>query len=391
VGVIEVLFWVCVLLVLHTYLVYPLLLLIASSAVQAWRDLRYLRSRQERRRAPREPLLLPAVSLIIPAHNEERYLPGKLQNLAALDYPPDRLQVIFISDGSTDSTNAILRSVESDILQVVYLPTRGGKAAALNQAVAGSRHEIIVFSDAATLFARDAVKKLVRHFADPQVGVVCGALQFQGSAESCQTEGVYWGYESMIRLMESRLGVTLSGSGAIYALRRQCFVPLAADTLVEDLVVPMNARALGFRVLYDPEARATDFAASTVAGEFTRRVRIATGSFQVLGQLLRAPLDARTKFAFLSHKVLRWLIPFLLIGMLVSSASLWPQPLYRALFVGQLLFYAWGVLGYVLRARVQRVRYVLLGYYLVAIHLAFLVGFVHFLLRHNEAGWRRVS
>jgi cellulose synthase/poly-beta-1,6-N-acetylglucosamine synthase-like glycosyltransferase len=168
-------------------------------------------------------------------------------------------------------------------------------------------------------------------------------------------------------------------------------VPLAADTLVEDLVVPMNARALGFRVLYDPEARATDFAASTVAGEFTRRVRIATGSFQVMGRLLRAPLDARTKFAFVSHKVLRWIIPFLLIGMFLSSASLWPQPFYRALFLGQVLFYAWGALGYVLRARVQRVRYMLLGYYLVAMHLAFLVGFVHFLFRHNEAGWRRVN
>jgi cellulose synthase/poly-beta-1,6-N-acetylglucosamine synthase-like glycosyltransferase len=195
----------------------------------------------------------------------------------------------------------------------------------------------------------------------------------------------------MIRLMESRLGVTLSGSGAIYAVRRQCFVPLSADTLVEDLIVPMNARALGYGVLYDPEAKATDFAASTVAGEFTRRVRIATGSFQVLGRLLRAPLDARTKFAFLSHKALRWIIPFLLIGMLVTSASLWQSPFYRALFFGQLVFYGWGALGYLLRARVQRVRYMLLGYYLVAMHLAFLVGFVHFLLRHNEAGWRRVN
>jgi len=391
VSVIEVFFWVSVLLVLHTYLLYPLLLVIAASAVQTWRDLRYLASRQERRRTLREPLPLPAVSLIIPAYNEERHLPDKLQNLRALDYPPEHLQIIFVSDGSTDSTNDILRGAASDSLEVVYLPTRGGKSAALNRAVAGARHEIIVFSDAATLFARDAVKKLVRHFADAQVGVVCGALQFRASAESRQTDGVYWGYESMIRLMESRLGVTLSGSGAIYALRRQCFVPLAADTLVEDLVVPMNARALGFRVLYDPEARATDFAASTVAGEFTRRVRIATGSFQVLGQLLRAPLDARTMFAFLSHKVLRWIIPFLLIGMLLSSASLWQQPFYRALFLGQVLFYAWGALGYALRARVQRVRYMLLGYYLVAMHLAFLVGFVHFLFRHNEAGWRRVN
>jgi len=391
VSVLELVFWMSVFLVLHTYLLYPILLVVASSGVQMWRDLRYLYSREDRRRTLREPVPLPGVSLIIPAFNEERHLPEKLQNLRALDYPSDQLQIIFVSDGSTDSTNQILRSAQSDALEVIYLPKRGGKSAALNQAMASCRHEIVVFSDAATLFSRDAVKKLVRHFADPQVGVVCGALQFQASSESRQTEGVYWRYESMIRLMESRLGVTLSGSGAIYALRRRCFVPLAVNTLVEDLVVPMNARALGFQVLYDPEARATDFAASTVAGEFTRRVRIATGSFQVLGRLLRAPLDARTKFAFVSHKVLRWIIPFLLIAMLLTSASLWQQPFYGALFLGQVLFYAWGAIGYLFQARVQRVRYMLLGYYLVAMHLAFLVGFVHFLFRHNEAGWRRVN
>jgi cellulose synthase/poly-beta-1,6-N-acetylglucosamine synthase-like glycosyltransferase len=391
VKAIEVVFWVCVFLVLHTYLFYPLLLVAAAAIVQTCRDLQYLYTRRDRRRTPREVVPVPSVSMIIPAYNEEHHLPAKLENLKTLDYPRERLQIIFVSDGSTDSTNDILRKAESDILNVVCLPTRGGKAAALNRAVASSRYEILVFSDAATLFSRDAVRNLVRHFGDPQVGVVCGALQFRAGAESRQTEGVYWSYESMIRLLESRLGLTISGSGAIYALRRQCFVPLAAETLVEDLVVPMNARALGFRVLYDPEAIGIDFAASTVAGEFTRRVRIATGSFQILGDLLRAPLNVRTTFALLSHKVLRWSIPFLLIGMLVSSASLWDQPFYRALLLGQLLFYAWGALGYALRARIPRIRYALLGYYLVAIHLAFLVGFVRFLFRHREAGWRRVS
>jgi cellulose synthase/poly-beta-1,6-N-acetylglucosamine synthase-like glycosyltransferase len=386
----EVLFWICALLVAHTYVLYPVLLLAASVTVQTWRDLRYLHSRRERR-LTREMSPPPPVSMIVPAHNEERSLPAKLANLRALDYPPELLQVIFVSDGSTDATNDILRRAEREGVEVIYLPQQGGKAAALNRAVAAARHEILIFSDAATLFERDAVMKLVRHFGDPQVGVVCGALRFHATTESRQTEGVYWAYESMIRLMESRLGVTLSASGAIYALRARGFVPLPADTLVEDLVVPMAARTLGFRVLYEPEAIATDFAASTVAGEFARRVRIATGSFQVLGQLLRAPLDGRTKFAFLSHKALRWILPFLLIGMLVSSASLWAQPLYRALLVGQVLFYGWAALGYALRGRIGRVRYALLGYYLVAMHLAFLVGFVRFVFGHGEAGWRRVS
>ena len=374
-------FWACFLLVAYTYLLYPVLLFLASSIARIWR-----RGAQ----TAIETAPLPAVSMIIPAHNEERHLPAKLVNLAALQYPKDRLEILFVSDGSTDATNEILRRAADGNITSLVLPTRGGKSAALNQAVSCARHDILVFSDAATLFAPDAVSKLVHHFTDPRVGVVCGALQFQASAESRQTEGLYWRYESLLRLMESRIGVTLTASGAIYAIRRECFVPLSADTLVEDLVVPMTARRLGFRVLYDPEARGTDFAASTVAGEFARRVRIATGSFRALGGLLRSPLDPVTAFAFVSHKLLRWTLPFLLIGMLVTSAALLDSALYRALFVLQVLFYGWGLVGYLLRRRIQGVRFALVGYYLLAIHLAFLVGFIRYLSGRREIEWRQV-
>ena len=373
-------FWACFFLVAYTYLLYPAVVFLASSAARLWPRVRVAREAGS-----------PSVSLIIPAHNEERHLPAKLANLAALEYPKDRLEVLFVSDGSTDATNDILgRAAAGGDITLLALPVRGGKSSALNQAVPRARHDILVFSDAATLFAPDAVSKLVRHFADPRVGVVCGALQFQASAESRQTEGLYWRYESRLRLMESRIGVTLTASGAIYALRRACFVPLSADTLVEDLVVPMTARRLGFRVLYDPEARGTDFAASTVAGEFSRRVRIATGSFRALGGLLRSPLDPVTAFAFVSHKLLRWTLPFLLIGMLVTSAALLEAPLYRALFVLQVLFYGWGLAGYLFRPRIQGIRFALVAYYLLAIHLAFLVGFVRYLSGRREIEWRQV-
>jgi poly-beta-1,6-N-acetyl-D-glucosamine synthase len=374
-------FWACLFLVIYTYVLYPGVLFVASSIVGLGR----------RGRTAPEAGALPPVSMVIPAYNEERHLPAKLANLAALQYPRDRLEILFVSDGSTDATNEILeRAAAGGFVTFLPLPTRGGKSSALNQAVGRARHDILVFSDAATLFAPDAVSKLVRHFADPRVGVVCGALQFQASAESRQTEGLYWRYESLLRLMESRIGVTLTASGAIYALRRECFVPLAADTLVEDLVVPMTARRLGFRVLYDPQARGTDYAASTVAGEFARRVRIATGSFRALGGLLRGPLDPVTAFAFVSHKLLRWTLPFLLIGMLVTSVALLDSPLYRALFALQVLFYAWGLVGYLFRPRIQGIRFALVAYYLLAMHLAFLVGFVRYLSGRREIEWRQV-
>ncbi len=269
---------------------------------------------------------LPAVSIVIPAYNEEAHLPEKLANLRELDYPTAKLEVVFVSDGSTDRTNAILRALDDAKVQTVVLPVRQGKPNALNHGVARATHDILIFSDAATLFEPDALKKLVRHFADPKVGVVCGTLHFRGTTESRQTEGVYWKYESMLRLMENRLGATLTASGAMYALRRQCYRPLEANVLVEDFVIPMNARTLGYRVLYDPEAIATEFAADSVAGEFTRRVRIAVGSFRALGQFVRTPLRPFTRVAFFSHKLLRWILPALLIGLLASSALLLVQP-----------------------------------------------------------------
>src|SRR5262249_4333539 len=156
-----------------------------------------------------------------------------------------------------------------------------------------------------------------------------------------QTEGVYWKYEGMLRLMEGRLGATLTASGAIYGLRRRCYVPLDPEVMIEDFVVPMNVRKLGYRVLYDPEVVAADFAASSVAGEFTRRVRIAVGSFRALRELLPIPFHFFTYLAFFSHKFLRWILPFLLIGLLVTSGLLSATPLYRLAFAAQLLFYLW--------------------------------------------------
>jgi cellulose synthase/poly-beta-1,6-N-acetylglucosamine synthase-like glycosyltransferase len=254
-----------------------------------------------------------------------------------------------------------------------------------------ARTEILVFSDAATLFAADALQKLVRHFADPKVGVVCGALEFRATAESRQTEGVYWAYESMLRLMEGRLGATLTASGAIYAIRRPCYPGLDADVVVEDLVIPMHARRLGYRVVYDPQARGMDFAAPTVAGEFTRRVRVAVGSFRAVPRLVRTRLDPMTAFALFSHKLLRWVLPFPLLGLLVASAVLAPRPFYRAVLGAQLLFYLWAGLGLLFRHRMQGVRFALLAYYLLAMHLAYLVGLARCLAGRRETTWQRVG
>jgi cellulose synthase/poly-beta-1,6-N-acetylglucosamine synthase-like glycosyltransferase len=384
-------FWVSLILVSYTYALYPCVLFIAYALVQAQADLRYLARGRDRRRPPVREEALPAVTLIIPAYNEELHLAERIANLGQLDYPRDRMQVVFVSDGSTDRTNDMLTAVDEPTIKTVLLPARSGKAQALNEAVAHARHDIFVFSDASTLFAPDALRRLVRHFADPGVGVVCGALRFNGGGEFTQTEGVYWRYEMMLRLMEARLGATLTASGAIYALRRDCYRPLRADDVIDDFVVPMRARGLGYRVVFDPEAEAVDFAGASVKEEFTRRVRLAVGSFKALGELSRIPVNALTCVAFVSHKVLRWILPFLLITLLASNLFLLDAPLYRAALAGQVAFYLWAALGLAFRRRERRLPLTMLCYFLVAINAAFLVGFLRFLGGRRETAWQRVS
>jgi cellulose synthase/poly-beta-1,6-N-acetylglucosamine synthase-like glycosyltransferase len=379
-------------LIAYTYALYPVVLFLIYCGVQLRRDLHYLTGRRNRRAQDSAREHLPAVSLIIPAHNEEDCLPAKIHNVLQIDYPSEKLDVIFVSDGSTDRTNEILNSLRHPGIRTIILPKRMGKANALNAAVSEAAHDILILSDASTLFARGAIQKLVRHFPDPKVGAVCGALEFQRTTESAHTEGVYWNYEGMLRLMEARLNATLTASGALYALRRAAFQPLPVRTVIEDFVIPMNARRAGYVVLYDPEATAIEFAASSVAGEFTRRVRLAVGSFRALRSFLTTPMGGLTYLAFISHKLLRWILPFLLILTLASNALLIHKSmLFLMCFCGQLLFYLWGCLGYLLRDRMNRIPGALIGYFVLAMNLAFLVGFVRVFLSRGEETWQRVS
>jgi cellulose synthase/poly-beta-1,6-N-acetylglucosamine synthase-like glycosyltransferase len=387
----EVLFWVSLSLIIYTYFLYPAILFVVYCLAQLRSDWRHLVRGKDRRVASLAEDAFPQISFVIPAYNEEAYLPQKVANLRELDYPPEKLQIIFVSDGSTDSTNSILASLADANIETHILQQRSGKAAALNRAVQMARNDILVFSDASTLFAADALQKLARHFADPRIGAVCGALQFHQNAGSQHTEGIYWRYECMMRLMEARLGATLTASGAIYALRRQAYVPLDAASILDDFISPMNARKAGYAVAFDPEAKAIDFGPENLDGEFARRVRIATGSFRSLMFFLRVKTDAFVQFAFISHKLLRWFLPVFLCVVLISNATLARYPIYAAMGMLQLFFYLWAGLGFFFRKRLQGVRFAMLAYYLLAMNFAFLLGLFRFFTNQYEAGWDRAT
>ena len=339
------LFWISAFLILYSYFLYPCILFALYSISQIRRDCQYLSGRRDRRINTLRNEELPSVSLVIAAYNEERRLPDRIINIRDLEYPKNKLEVIIVSDGSDDRSNEILAGASDEQIHAVLLPSRKGKANALNVGVAQATSDILIFSDAATLFAADSIQKLVRHFSDSKVGVACGLLKFRATAESQQTEGVYWKYETIIRLMEARFGATMTASGALYALRRQCFEPLSSDTVIEDFVVPMRARQLGYSVIFDPEVTAIEYAAPSVSGEFTRRVRLAVGSFRAMGELIRVRMDFMTRLAFLSHKLLRWLVPFFLITLLLSNTFLVKAVPYRVALLAQSLFYLWAFRG----------------------------------------------
>lgn len=384
-------FWLSLGVVVYTYLLYPLILYQLYALAQIRRDWRYLAKRLNRRAKDISPQELPAVTMVVPVYNEAEHLPEKLASLRETDYPSGKLEIVFVSDGSTDGSNEILEGWQDGRFIKIFLNERGGKANALNLGVARASNHILVFSDASTIFARDTVRKLVRHFANSRVGAVCGALNFRHTAESRQTEGVYWKYETMLRLMEARLGATLTASGAVYAMRRECFHALGKDAILDDLVTPMNARRAGMEVVYDPEAEAVDLAASNVAGEFARRVRIAVGSFKAMSYVLRVPLDAVTCLALLSHKLLRWFLPFFLLGLLFSNVLLANHTFYQIALLGQAAFYLAALLGYLFRQRDQAGRIPRLCYYLSAMHFAFLVGFIRFLSGRERTIWEKAN
>jgi cellulose synthase/poly-beta-1,6-N-acetylglucosamine synthase-like glycosyltransferase len=385
------LFWISASLIVYSYFLYPCILFALYSIAQIRRDWQYLSGRKDRRIYALRQEELPSVSLVIAAYNEQRHLPDRIINIRNLEYPRNKLEVIIVSDGSDDRSNEILSGATDEQIRTILLPSRKGKANALNVGVAQATNDILIFSDAATLFAPDSIQKLVRHFSGPKVGVVCGLLKFKATAESQQTEGIYWKYETIIRLMEARFGATLTASGAIYALRRQCFQPISSETVIEDFVVPMRARQLGYSVIFDPEATGIEYAAPSVSGEFTRRVRLAVGSFRAMGELIRVRMNFMTRLAFISHKLLRWLVPFFLIALLLSNAFLVKSVPYRVGFLTQSLFYLWAVVGYMFREQMKRIRFGLLGYFWLAMNVAFLVGFWKYLFGRQDSAWKRVE
>lgn len=373
-------FWILLLIAAYPYAIYPALLG-AAAAIAG--------------RAPRgdggPDRSGSQVSLLIAAHNEEAVIAERIEDALAMDYPAGSIEVAVASDGSTDATVAIARSYEGRGVRVYDYRARRGKATVLNETIPRLGGEIILLSDANTRTEPGAARALVRWFADPAVGVVCGRLELVDAETGRNADGLYWKFETFLKKQEARLGALLGANGAIYAIRRSVFSPIPDGTIIDDFVIPLLAKIrTGCSIVYDPEAVAVEETARDVSAEFRRRARIGAGGFQSL-RLLWPLLDPRRgwlAFAFVSHKLLRWLGPFFLIAAFLINLALLDRPAYRILLGLQVAFYSTAILERWLPGGSGPVRLVRLAAMFTSMNAALFVGFCRWATGRQGATWR---
>lgn len=340
----------------------------------------------------------PSVTVLIAACNEIDYIRQKMNNTYALDYPPDLLQVIVLTDGSTDGTDLAVTADGRAIL--LHHPERKGKAAALNSAIEKIESAIVVCTDANTMLNKDALVELVKHFQDPLIGAVAGEKRVitKEASGGTRAEGFYWKYESKLRQWDSKAFSVTGAAGELYAIQRELLQPIPPDTVCEDLLITMRVIAKGKRVVYEPLAYGTEKISETVADEWKRKVRIAAGSIQFLSRMKMLKFFSNQPFAafqFMSRKLFRWLIvPYSLIGLLLTgSLQVFQTDDQWISIIGivQFVFYCWVVTGYFFSRYRGLPGVFFFPFYFVMANAAIITGTSQYIMGKSFVLWDRVK
>ncbi|MBK7175920.1 MAG: glycosyltransferase family 2 protein [Chloroflexi bacterium] len=340
-------------------------------------------------------LYTPSVSLIITAYNEAAVMVEKLENSLALDYPTDLLEIIVVTDGSTDDTAVLAAKFQDRGIRLLHDPVRRGKSAAMNRATAVARGDIILFSDANAFYQPDALLKLLRHFQNGRVGGVSGNKTVKpGPGGVSQSSGLYWRYESAIKKWESQTGSTVAVVGEMFALRRTLFAPIPPEVINDDAYLATLVLRQGLSVLYEPEAVCWETASESTADELTRRRRISAGRYQLLFAPRWWPWRyPAALFQLVSHKFLRLLLPFFMILALVANtAVLLRRPknfLMGLVFLGQLAVYMLAGLGWLAEKRQKKAKIPAAAYYIVSGNFSSLQGLWRLLSGKQSVLWEK--
>ena len=393
----KIAFWICIALVVYTYLGYAILL---------WLLLRVKRLFTKPRPLPVMPLnedLWPTVTLMICAYNERDVIAEKMENIRQLRYPCSRLCVMWVTDGSTDDSNELLRLYPE--VTLVFSPERRGKAAAIQHGISVSTSSIVVFTDANTLLNDGALVEIVRQMQRPGVSCVSGEKRVKARSQAvegdsqaaAEGEGLYWRYESTLKRWDSELYSAMGAAGELFAVKMEHYRQPPSNALLDDFMMSMLIVSDGHRIAYTSEAYASEYGSATMADESKRKRRIAAGGLQSiwwLRSLMNPFRHPRVFFQFISHRVLRWSItPFALVALLplnIALVLLNAGTLYVIIAVMQLLFYAAAFLGWQLASHGRKNKWLYVPYYFLFMNINVFLG-IPYLFSHGKGGtWEKV-
>lgn len=383
---IELITVTAIFLIVYNYLLYPGMVIILS---------RLFRNCTKLLQQDNTDQQFPNVTFLIAAYNEERVIGDKLENTLGLDYPKDKLEILVVADGSDDKTVEIAKKYNSRGVKIAHQPARKGKTAALNRGVKMASGEIIVFSDANNEFSENAIKNLVLHFRDPNIGGVCGAKKIKTNSERESAEGdsLYWKYESAIKAAESSLGSITGADGEIFAIRKNLYEAIDDSVINDDAEITLSLIRNGYRVIYDMSAESREEASIDILDDFNVKVRMVAGGFQTIA---RYPLETLLPFSwfsitFFSHKVLRWLAPELMIVALVGTIYLQKNIFYKAILVAQIIIYGLAFTGLILRKKYELPSFIYVPFYVCTMNVAAFFGFIRFLNGRQTTQWKKAK
>lgn len=370
-------FWLSILMIFYPIIIYPSLVCLLGLI---WP------------RPVKHGSWLPSVTVLIPAHNEAQNIAATIRNKLEQDYPKDRLEIIVISDCSTDPTEDIVREFHSQNVRLIRREQRGGKAAALNEGVRHARGKILVFSDANSLFSPDAISRMTENFADPEVGYVTGKLTYK--MQSVETAGSgcsgYMKYENALRTLETRVGSIIGVNGGVDAIRRELYQNVPKQ-LITDFVLPLHVISTKHRVVYDDRAHSSEVANSELGSEFRMRVRVALRALQGITYMRKLCNPFKypwAAFCLISHKIIRYCGFFFLTIVFVTNLVLLSNPSYAALFITQVIAYMLAIVGW--RKGLPRLVHKLtfIPSYFLLTNAAFAVAAIKFLQGKTMATWQ---
>jgi len=385
--ILELIFWICIFIVFYSYFGYGIVIYIIVKIKNAFSKKTVFDKSYE-----------PEITLIVPCFNEAEYIEDKIQNSLSLDYPVNKLKLIFISDGSSDDTHERIKKYPTVI--ALHEDKRSGKASAMNRAMNFVTTPIVVFCDANTVLNKEAIKELVKHFQNEDVGAVTGEkriISTNKEGASTAGEGIYWKYESLLKKLDSDFYSVVGAAGELMSYRTSLYRELPADSLLDDLMQSMQIAIDGYRVIYEKNAWAAETASANVKEELKRKIRISAGAWQSmlrLGKAFNPFHNFKLFFAFISHRVLRWtLAPFSLLILLIVNVflSVYSSPIYDIILVCQIAFYVLALLGWHFENKRIKVKVLFVPYYFFIMNLCVFLGLFRFLKGKQSVTWERAQ